>query len=202
MALQYQSGFGNEFETEALKGALPKNQNSPQKPPYGLYAEQLSGAPFTVPQKNQLRSWLYRILPSVKHASFKAYKYFKAQEAPASPNQLRWDPLPLPKKKTDIIDGVVTMARGGDVHGWTGLGVHRYAINASMEKRFFYDADGELLFVPEQGALTFRTEMGILPLKPGEIIVIPRGVKFAVDLDDKSARGYICENYGTSFTLP
>lgn len=202
MTLQYQSGFGNEFETEALKGALPKNQNSPQQPPHGLYAEQLSGAAFTVPQKNQLRSWLYRILPSVKHGSFKSYKEFKAIPASATPNQLRWDPLPLPKKKTDFIDGVVTMAKGGDAHSWTGLGVHRYAINASMEKRFFYDADGELLFVPEQGGLTFRTEMGILSVKPGEIIVIPRGIKFAVDLEGKNARGYICENYGAPFTLP
>jgi homogentisate 1,2-dioxygenase len=200
--INYQSGFGNEFETEALKGALPKDQNSPQKPPHGLYAEQLSGAPFTVPQKNQLRSWLYRILPSVKHGPFKSYKEFKPVPASATPNQLRWDPLPLPKKKTDFIDGVVTMAKGGDAHNWTGLGVHRYAINASMEKRFFYDADGELLFVPEQGGLTFRTEMGVLSIKPGEIVVIPRGIKFAVDLHGKTARGYICENYGTPFTLP
>ena len=202
MTLQYQSGFGNEFETEALKGALPKNQNSPQKPPHGLYAEQLSGSSFTVPQKSQLRSWLYRILPSVKHEPFKPYQQFREMPDSATPNQLRWDPLPLPKKKTDLIDGVVTMARGGDAHSWAGLGVHRYAINASMDKCFFYDADGELLFVPEQGGLTFRTEMGMLHVKPGEIIVIPRGVKFAVDLDSKSARGYVCENYGTPFTLP
>ena len=202
MTLAYQSGFGNEFETEALKGALPKDQNSPQSPAHGLYAEQLNGTAFTVPQKNQLRSWLYRILPSVKHSPFESYKEFKTIPASATPNQLRWDPLPLPKEKTDFIDGVVTMAKGGDEHSWSGLGVHRYAINASMDKRFFYNADGELLFVPEQGALTFRTEMGILSAKPGEIVVIPRGVKFAVDLDDKTARGYICENYGTPFTLP
>ena len=202
MAIEYQSGFGNEFETEALKGALPKGQNSPQKPPHGLYAEQLSGSAFTVPQKNQLRTWLYRILPSAKHDPFKHYKVFKASMDSATPNQLRWDPLPLPKKKTDIIDGVTTMATGGDVHSWSGLGVHRYAANASMQKRYFYNADGEMLFVPEQGGLTFRTEMGILSVKPGEIIVIPRGVKFAVDLDNKTARGYICENYGTPFILP
>ena len=202
MAIKYQSGFGNEFATEALKGALPKNQNSPQKPAHGLYAEQLSGSAFTVSQKNQLRSWLYRILPSVKHLPFRLYQ--KPQEAPpcATPNQLRWNPLPLPKKKTDIIDGVMTVAKGGDLHSWAGLGVHVYAANASMEKRYFYNADGELLFVPQAGALTFRTEMGVLQVRPGEIIVIPRGIKFAVDLDDKTARGYICENYGTPFTLP
>jgi homogentisate 1,2-dioxygenase len=202
MPLQYQSGFGNEFSTEALPGALPRDQNSPQNPPFGLYAEQLSGASFTVPQKNQLRSWLYRILPSVKHGAFAPYQQFKASAAPAAPNQLRWDPLPLPKKKTDFIDGVVTMARGGDPHGWTGLSVHRYAINASMSKRFFYDADGELLIVPEQGALSLRTEMGILEAGPGEFAVIPRGIKFAVDLSGKTARGYICENHGAPFVLP
>src|SRR3954470_17139936 len=107
---EYQSGFGNEFQTEALKGALPRDQNSPQKPPFGLYAEQLSGAAFTVPQKNQLRSWLYRILPSVKQGPFKPYKQFKQGADAASPNQLRWDPLPIPRKKTDLVDGVVTMA--------------------------------------------------------------------------------------------
>lgn len=200
--MEYQSGFGNEFETEALRGALPREQNSPQKPPYGLYAEQLSGAPFTVPQKHQLRSWLYRILPSVKHPPFKPYAKAPAGDTSASPNQLRWDPLPLPKKKTDFIDGTVTMARGGDAHAWTGLAVHRYATNASMAGRYFYDADGELLIVPEQGALRFRTELGGLDVTPGEIIVIPRGIKFAVDLLDKTARGYICENFGAPFTLP
>lgn len=202
MPVDYQAGFGNEFSTEVIPGALPRDQNSPQKPPLGLYAEQLSGAPFTMPQKNQLRSWLYRILPSVKHGAFRPYRQFRQATAPASPNQLRWDPLPLPKKKTDFIDGVVTMAYGGDMHGWTGLAVHRYAINASMTRRFFYDADGELLVVPEQGGIVFRTELGILEVTPGEIAVIPRGVKFAVDLKGKSARGYICENYGAPFVLP
>lgn len=201
MNIDYQHGFGNEFQTEAIKGTVPRGQNSPQKPPLGLYAEQLSGAAFTVPQKSQLRSWLYRILPSVTHGAFKAYQ--KPQETTvAAPTQLRWDPLPLPKKKVDFIDGVVTMAKGGDLHGWSGLAAHRYAITASMDKRFFYNADGELLFVPEQGGLTFRTELGVLHVKPGEIIVIPRGVKFAVDLDGKSARGYVCENYGAPFALP
>jgi homogentisate 1,2-dioxygenase len=200
--LKYQSGFGNEFETEAVVGALPRHQNSPQQPPHGLYAEQLSGSSFTVPHKQQLRSWLYRILPSVKHSPFKTYKEFKDVPSATNPSQLRWDPLPIPAEKTDFVDGARTVAYGGDAHSWTGLGVYRYALNASMEKRFFYDADGELLFVPEQGSLTFRTEMGILSVKPGEIAVIPRGVKFAIDLQEKTARGYICENYGTPFTLP
>jgi homogentisate 1,2-dioxygenase len=204
-ALQYQSGFGNEFETEALKGALPRGQNSPQKVPFGLYAEQLSGSAFTVPQKNQLRSWLYRILPSVKQQPFSTYKhptFTGVPAASASPNQLRWDAMTLPKEKTDLIDGIVTMAGGGDAASWVGLGVHRYAANASMNDRYFYNADGEMLFVPETGAVTFRTELGNVSAKPGEIAVIPRGIKFAADLDDGKARGYICENFGAPFVLP
>ncbi len=205
-ARAYLAGFGNEFATEALKGALPPEQNAPQKPPFGLYAEQLSGTAFTVPQKSNQRAWLYRILPSVTHQPFKPYKHAAflgtPLPAPASPAQMRWSPLPLPKKKTDLIDGIVTIAGGGDAHSWSGLGVHRYVANADMKDRYFYNADGEMLFVPEQGALTFRTEFGVLDVAPGEIVVIPRGIKFAVDLHGKTARGYICENYGHGFTLP
>ncbi len=204
--IEYLSGFGNEFSTEAIKGALPVSQNSPQKTPFGLYAEQLSGTAFTVPHKNNKRAWLYRILPSVAHKPFKPYKHatFIPQPAarPSTPDQLRWDPLPKPKAKTDLIDGMHTVATGGDAQSWAGIGVHRYTANADMKNRFFYNADGEMLFVPEQGALRFRTEFGVLEVAPGEITVIPRGVKFTVDLLDKTASGYVCENYGQPFTLP
>ena len=207
--LNYQSGFGNEFATEALEGALPEGQNSPQKPPYGLYAEQLSGSPFTVPRAQNKRSWLYRITPSVAHAPFKALKHKALRstpfnEAPATPNQLRWDPLDIPSGETDFIDGLTTMAGGGDQAGWAGLAVHIYAANRSMSlsKRYFYNADGEFLFVPQLGRLTLRTEMGILDASPGEIIIVPRGIKFAVDFPDGASRGYVCENYGAPFTLP
>lgn len=202
----YQSGFGNEFATESIKGVLPETGNAPQKIARGLYAEQLSGTAFTVPQKSNQRSWLYRIRPSVLHAPFVAYPHatFKSTPfaGPASPAQMRWDPLAPPTGTKDIIDGIVTIAGGGDLNGWAGLGIHRYAANASMKNRFFYNADGEMLFVPEHGGLDLRTEMGVLSVAPGEIAVIPRGVKFAVDLLDKTARGYICENYGAAFTLP
>lgn len=204
--LEYLSGFGNEFSSEAVKGALPTEQNSPQKTPLGLYAEQLSGTAFTAPHKDNKRSWLYRILPSVAHEPFKPYKHttFSANIAarPTTPDQLRWDDLPMPKQKTDLIDGISTVATGGDAQSWTGIGVHRYVANVDMKDRFFYNADGEMLFVPEQGGLLFRTEFGNIEAKPNEIVVIPRGVKFAVNLLDKTARGYICENYGTPFTLP
>jgi homogentisate 1,2-dioxygenase len=202
---QYQSGFGNTFETQAEPGALPKGQNSPQKPPLGLYAEQLSGSAFTVPHGQQRRTWLYRILPSVKQQAFTRYRhdsFLSENRAHASPDQMRWNPTALPAGKVDMIDGLHTVACGGDVNGWTGLSVHIYAATADMDGRYFYSADGEMLFVPQEGALTFRTEMGILKAKPGEIAVIPRGLRFAVDLDDGKARGYVCENHGAPFTLP
>ena len=207
--LEYMSGFGNEFATEALEGALPVGQNSPQKAPYGLYPEQLTGAPFTAPRSTNKRSWLYKIRPSVSQPPFQQIaiksdmRSSPFNEEQPTPNQLRWDPIEIPNKDTDFIDGIITIAGNGDAFSWSGLGVHLYACNTSMKKtrRFFYNADGEMLFVPQQGTVTFRTEMGIINAKPNEIAVIPRGVKFAMDVDGPS-RGYICENYGQPFTIP
>ncbi len=122
-------------------------------------------------------------------------------EATASPNQLRWRPLPIPKEPTDFVAGLVTMGGNGDPAQQTGAAVHLYAANASMVDRFFYDADGELLIVPQQGALTVRTELGVLHVAPSEFCVVPRGVKFRVEVDGPS-RGYVCENYGAHFRLP
>jgi homogentisate 1,2-dioxygenase len=203
----YQSGFGNEFATEALPGALPKGQNSPQKAPYGLYAEQLSGTPFTAPRVANRRTWTYRIRPSVTHQPFRQIENRLVRSGPfdeiaATPNQLRWNPLPLPSAQTDFIDGLVTMAGCGEAAILSGIGVHIYAANASMHERFFYDADGELLMVPQQGRLALHTELGALEIAPGEIAVIPRGVKFRVELPDGTARGYVCENYGALLRLP
>jgi homogentisate 1,2-dioxygenase len=207
VSLRYQSGFGNDFATEAIAGALPVGQNSPQKAPFGLYAEQFSGSPFSAPRAMNRRSWLYRIRPSVLH---KPYKQISTglirtgpfNETPSTPNQLRWDPLPLPKKKTDFIDGLMTMAGSGDVGASVGAGIHIYAANAPMRDRFFYNADGELLIVPERGRLSIHSELGRLEVGPGEICVLPRGLKFQIDLPDGEARGYICENYGAHFKLP
>ena len=203
----YQSGFGNEFATEAVANALPKGQNSPQKHPLGLYTEQLSGTAFTAPRGANRRTWTYRIRPSVTHKPFdeiphRLIRSGPFDEVPTTPNQLRWDPLPIPSEPTDFVDGIVTMAGNGDPAMQTGVGVHVYAANASMQDRFFYDADGELLIVPQLGSLRIRTELGILDARPGEICVIPRGLKFRVELPDGSARGYICENYGALFRLP
>ncbi len=205
--IRYQSGFGNEFATEDVAGALPIGQNAPQKHPLGLYAEQLSGSAFTAPRSLNLRTWTYRIRPSVTHKPYEPLPSLHMRSGPfhetaATPNQLRWDPLPLPEAPTDFVDGIVTYGGNGDPALQSGVAIHLYAANASMQERFFYCADGELLVVPQLGRLHFHTEMGILEIGPGEISVIPRGVKFRVVLAEKQARGYICENYGQPFRLP
>ncbi len=204
---KYQSGFGNEFATEAVAGALPHGQNSPQKAPLGLYAEQFSGTAFTAPRATNRRSWLYRTRPSVVHKPFQPIgnnllRTAPIDEAIASPNQLRWNPIPFPLEQTDFIDGLITMGGGGDAAMQSGAGIHIYTANASMRDRFFYNADGEMLIVPELGKLAFHTELGVLEVAPGEICVLPRGLKFRVELLAEKARGYVCENYGALFRLP
>jgi homogentisate 1,2-dioxygenase len=208
--LRYQSGFGSEFATEALAGALPHGQNSPQKAPYGLYAEQLSGTAFTAPRHSNRRSWLYRIRPAAMHEAFEptasgamgTLRSGPFNEVPTPPNQLRWDPLPMPTAPTDFIDGLTTVAGNGDAAMQLGIGIHIYAANRSMHERFFYNADGEMLVVPELGRLRVMTELGVLDVAPGEIVILPRGVRFRVELPDGQARGYVCENYGAVFRLP
>jgi homogentisate 1,2-dioxygenase len=201
-----QSGFGNEFSTEALPGALPKGRNSPQRCPYGLYAEQLSSTAFTAPRHANRRTWLYRIRPAAMHPPFarmndgRLVSHFGDAETP--PNQLRWSPLPIPDAPTDFVEGLFTMAGNGSPAAMTGCGIHVYAANRSMEDRFFYDGDGELLIVPQQGRLRIKTELGILDVEPQEIAVIPRAVRFAVELPDGPSRGYVCENFGAAFRLP
>jgi homogentisate 1,2-dioxygenase len=204
--LKYQSGWGNEFATEALPGALPVGRNSPQRCPYGLYAEQLSGTAFTAPRGDNRRSWLYRIRPAAMHTPFERLddggitSDFGAEAAP--PNQLRWDPLPMPEAPADFVQGLVTMAGNGDPGAQTGAGVHVYAANRSMHGKAFYNADGELLIAPQLGRHRFVTELGVIEAEPQEIVVIPRGVRFRVELPDGPVRGYVCENFGANFRLP
>jgi homogentisate 1,2-dioxygenase len=199
--LEYQSGFGNEFATEAVAGALPEGQNSPQRVAFGLYAEQLSGTPFTMPRGANRRSWLYRIRPSVTHDPFRAYDQ-GAQLLDGTPNQMRWDPFPIPKEPTDFVDGLMKICGNGSPLATTGIAVYVYSANQSMERRVFYDADGELLIVPQEGPLRIATELGVLEVDAGEIAVIQRGIKFRVDLTDGDARGYVCENFGALLRLP
>ena len=206
MSLSYQSGFGNEFATEALPGALPVGRNSPQKVAYGLYAEQVSGTAFTAPRASNRRSWLYRIRPAAMHGPFTelAHAGFHNDfgHGPVTPDQLRWNPLPMPTAPTDWLDGLFTMAGNGGSWAGTGMGVHMYAANKDMDGRYFYDADGELLIVPQQGRLRIATELGVLEVEPQEIALIPRGLRFSVSLPDGEARGYVCENFGAMFRLP
>ena len=206
MPLQYQSGFGNEFATEALPGALPVGRNSPQRAPYGLYAEQISGTAFTAPRATNRRSWLYRIQPAALHGKFEALAQPRFHNdfghGPVTPEQLRWSPLPMPSAPTDWLDGLFTMAGNGGPEAGTGAGIHVYAANQDMDGRYFYDADGELLIVPQQGRLRIATEMGVLEVEPQEIALIPRGIRFSISLPDGSARGYVCENFGAMLKLP
>ena len=209
MPLSYMPGFGNDFETETLPGSLPQGMNSPQRPAYGLYAEQLSGSPFTAPRGTNERSWLYRIRPSVKHhGRFTRTDLARWKTAPDGEDhdlpigQLRWDPVPIPNEETTFLDGIRTMTTAGDAAGQAGMAAHVYVVNADMVDDHFFNADGELLVVAQEGGLRFLTEMGAIEIEPGEICVLPRGLTFKVELTGGPARGYICENYGAKFTLP
>ncbi len=203
----YMTGFANHFSSEAEPDTIPIGQNSPQKVNHGLYAEQLSGSSFVMARHENLRSWQYRIRPSVLHAKFERISNKDLRSRPFNevepcPNQFRWDPFALPQSPTDFIDGLITIAGNGDSSSLRGSAVHVYSCNQDMTDRFFYNSDGDMLFVPEQNGLELRTEFGIINIKAGEIAVIPRGIKFQVRLPQQTARGYVLENYGPPFKLP
>ncbi|MEP7098883.1 MAG: homogentisate 1,2-dioxygenase, partial [Burkholderiales bacterium] len=205
--LRYQAGFGNQFSTEAVPGSLPVGRNSPQQAPHGLYAELLSGSAFTAPRDHNRRTWIYRRRPAAMHSRFSRVANggwctgpFTDAETPA--NRLRWNPWPMPTQGTDFVDGMVSIAGNGDAHAQTGTAVHVYRANRSMQRRYFVNSDGEMLLVPQAGALLLRTELGQLHVTPGEIALIPRGLRFRAELPDGEARGYVCENYGAPFRLP
>ena len=210
--LRYQSGFGNEYATEAVPGALPQGRNSPQRAPFDLYPELLSGTAFTAPRHENRRSWLYRRQPSVVSGRYQPYARPHWQtgadrDIALPPEPMRWHPMPLDGVDADFIDGVHTLAANGDVDAQSGIAAHVYLASRSMQRRAFVNADGEMLFVPQQGRIVLTTEMGVLDVKPGEIAVVPRGVVFKVGLPDSDAgagpsRGYLCENYGAQFRLP
>ncbi len=204
----YLPGFANHVSTEAVAGALPVGQNSPQHVPFGLYAEQVSGTAFTAPRAENRRSWLYRLRPTANHGAFTRYdgaphlRTAPFDAVPPSPNRMRWDPLPMPAEPTDFVDGLVTYGGTGDIAAQSGVGIHCYAATRDMIGRAFFSADGELLIVPQQGRLRIDTELGRIDIAPLQIALIPRGVRFRVALPDGEARGYVCENYGGLFRLP
>jgi homogentisate 1,2-dioxygenase len=204
--LRYMTGFGGHFESEAVPGALPKGRNSPQRPPFGLYTEQLSGSAFTAPRAENRRSWLYRMRPTADHRPFEPYLGASlltaaAADRPLAPNRLRWDPPADLPEGADFIDGLVTMLGNRDPQDLEGVAVHLYRATRSMERRVFVDADGELLIIPQQGTLRLVTELGRIDAAPGSIALVPRGVKFRVEVDG-DARGYVAENQGVPFRLP
>ena len=202
----YMSGFGGYFESEAVAGALPKARNSPQRPAFGLYAEQFSGSSFTAPRHENRRSWLYRMRPTADHRPFVRYEGAPlfapgTVKEPLAPNRLRWDPPGDLPQGADFVDGMVTMLANRDPSDLEGVALHIYRASKSMEQRVFVDADGELLLIPETGTLRLATEFGCLDVPPGSIAVVPRGVKFRVEVDGES-RGYVAENHGLPMRLP
>ncbi|PTW62989.1 homogentisate 1,2-dioxygenase [Breoghania corrubedonensis] len=205
----YMPGFGNDFETEALPGALPQGQNSPQKCNYGLYAEQLSGTAFTAPRGQNERTWCYRIRPSVKHTGrFEKIDVPYWKSAPnvdpdvISLGQYRWDPVPMTDVDLTWITGMRTMTTAGDVNTQVGMAAHVYLVTRSMQDEYFFSADSELLVVPQAGRLRFATELGVIDLEPKEIAILPRGLVYRVEVLEGPARGFVCENYGQKFDLP
>lgn len=204
----YQSGFGNGFETEAIAGALPIGRNSPQRCAYGLYAEQLSGSPFTAPRISNERSWLYRIRPTVQHWGVMTkvdaglWRTAPCAEVETPPAPMRWDPLGAEAGAHSFIEGMRTITTAGDAGAQAGMAAHVFSATRSMQREVFYNADGEMLIVAQAGELRLRTEFGVIDIEPGEIAVIPRGVKFCAELLDGPASGYVCENYGGKLTLP
>jgi len=204
--LKYQSGFGNEHASEARAGSLPVGRNSPQRVAHGLYAELVSGSAFTAPRAGNLRSWLYRRQPSVVVSGYTplAQPWLKSGAAEGQvvpPDPLRWAPMAIPEEALDFVEGLRTLVLNGDPDAQTGMAAHLYLANRSMERRAFVNADGELLIVPQQGALRITTELGLLDVKPGEIALIPRGLAIKIAVDGPS-RGYVCENYGGALRLP
>ena len=205
--LHYLSGFGNEHATEAVPGALPQGRNSPQKAPFALYPELVSGTAFTAPRAENRRSWLYRRQPSVVTGHYAAYEQPHWKTGAASgvvmpPEPLRWGPFEIPPQEADFVDGLRTLCANGDPEAQTGIAAQVYLANRSMERRALVNADGEMLLVPQQGRLVITTEMGVLEVAPGQIALLPRGVAFKVALPDGPSRGYVCENHGAMFRLP
>ncbi len=204
---RYLTGFGSHFETEAVLGALPAGRNSPQRPAFGLYAEQLSGSAFTAPRHENRRSWLYRMRPTAEHPPYRRYEGARhighpSPAGPLAPNRLRWDPVAaeLPEGM-DFVDGLATILETRRPADLSGVAVHCYRATRSMRHRSFTNADGELLVIPQQGTLHIATELGRLDVAPASIAVVPRGLKFRVDVDGDS-QGYVAENYGAPFRLP
>ena len=189
--------------TEAVPNTLPVGANSPQKPNHGLYAEKISGTAFTAPRSENLQTWAYRILPSAAHLPFEKYAGY---EAPTTvhqiPQQLRWDPFDL-NEKADWVHSLKQLGGVGSPTTKTGLAIFIFAAGVSMPaQQAFSSSDGDFLIVVQHGVLDIQTELGNLLVRPNEIAVIPRGIKYRVDLPSGPVRGYILELFSGHFKLP
>ncbi len=203
-SFSYLHGLGNHHESEALPGALPGRQHSPQQVPYHLYAEQINGNSFTTPRFSNLKAWQYRLRPSVLHSGNQPNKMrsdlLQGKFTQTPPAQMRWAPISYKTGHYNIFEGSVKYLYNGTV-GQDGCAIYLYTATASMKDQFFINHDAEMLFIPQEGELIFKTEFGRLNIKPGDIAVLPRGVCFQVELLNDKARGYWVENYGQVFTL-
>ena len=153
-----------------------------------MYAEQLSNSPFTAPRTINERSRLHRICPTVvQWGQFQKVEAVLYRTAPAPGIDLplaplRWDPIAIPSKALSFVEGIRAMTTAGDAGSASGLGMHLYLVARSMTDEYLYDADGALVFVPQQGRLRLATAFEIIDIEPGEIAVIPRGVQLRVEL--------------------
>ena len=205
--IPYTPGMQTNTVSEAEEGAVPIGQNTPQRCPLGLYAEQLSGTSFTTPRAQNQRNWAYRLMPAVRHTKFRPIAKPNLRlitdfsNEIANPLQCRWDPLPLCKKPTKFYQGIVTFCGSGSAESKSGMAVHMYSCNESMINESFCNADGDLLIVPQKGDLLIRTEYGWLEVPSGFIAVIQRGIHFSVMVKEAS-RGYIAEVFESHFVIP
>ncbi|XEU97350.1 hypothetical protein FSHL1_002636 [Fusarium sambucinum] len=202
----YLNGFDSFHESEAIEGALPIGANSPQKPPYGLYAEKLSGTAFTAPRHENRQTWLYRVLPSASHSTYQRFSDASEPILKAKlnyiPQQLRWDPFDV-DEKVDWVRGLKLVSGAGDPTLKTGIGIYVFTAGRDMDERTaMYSSDGEMLVVAQHGVLDIQTELGRILVRPNEIAVLPRGIRYRVTLPEGPVRGYILELYQGHFQLP
>lgn len=211
--IEYIPGFNGYHQSEAEHGALPKYQNSPQKPPMGLYAEQINGSAFTTAREQTKLTWCYRTRPSAAHEPFVEYNHPSWLSPPfntisQAPNQYRWSPDKPSSLSTNFIDSIKTLAGYGSPQSLQGASTSTFIATKSMsdDNTYFSNNDGELLIVLQEGDILVTTELGLLQATTdnnnSDIIVIPRGIRFKVDLISTQARGYICENFGQPLQLP
>ena len=203
---EYLSGFGNALSSEAREGVLPPRQNTPRKVPFGLYAEQINGTGFTLERAHNQRVWLYRLRPQIVVSGWEklpASQFVgRFDEGSVSPELLRFAPQAWPETDVDFIGGLVTFAGAGDPCAKTGFAIHQYAASVDMVRRAAANLDGDLLVVPQEGALRVQTELGWLLVSPGEILILPRGIRFRVELPDGRARGFVGELFNGHYRLP